>query len=115
MRAWFVEEGEEFLKDVSPAQREEFTRFEGNAQGVRVLTRLQNAVGRGGLQMTYAVLGAYMKYPRLALVPELLLSKKVSEKKFGICVEDEPNFTSIAENIGLARKAKGAWSRHPLA
>ena len=115
MRAWFVEDGEKFLKDISPAQREEFTRFEGNAQGFRVLTRLQNAVGRGGLQMTYAVLGAYMKYPRIAHIPELLFSKKVSEKKFGICIEDEPNFTSIAESIGLARKAKSAWSRHPLA
>jgi dGTPase len=115
MRAWFKEDGDQFLKDVSPAQREEFTRFEGNAQGFRVLTRLQNAVGRGGLQMTYAVLGAYMKYPRIAHVPELPPSKKVSEKKFGICIEDEPNFAAVAEGIGLTKKTKGAWSRHPLA
>jgi dGTPase len=115
MRAWFEEDGEQFLKDISLAQREDFTRFEGNAQGFRVLTRLQNAVGRGGLQMTYAVLGAYTKYPRIAHVPGLPMSKKVSEKKFGICIEDELNFTSIADAIGLTRKAKGAWVRHPLA
>ena len=116
IRAWFKEEeGGGYLKELTPAQQKDFTGFEGNAQGFRVLTRLQNAVGRGGLQMTYAVLGAYMKYPRMAHVPELPSSKNVSEKKFGICIEDESNFTSVAESIGLRKKAKGAWSRHPLA
>ena len=115
MRAWFEGEGEQFLKGLGAAERQDFQRFEGNAQGFRVLTRLQNAVNRGGLQMTYAVLGAYTKYPRTAFVPELSMSKKVSEKKFGICVEDEPNFATIAGGIGLVNKTRGAWSRHPLA
>jgi dGTPase len=115
MRAWFKEEGEPYLARLNPDQREDFRQFEGNAQGFRVLTRLQNAVDRGGLQMTYAVLGAYMKYPRIAHLPELPVSKKVSEKKFGICIQDRPTFNSVAEGIGLVEKVKGAWSRHPLA
>ncbi|MEK9628341.1 MAG: dNTP triphosphohydrolase [Nitrospinota bacterium] len=49
------------LKD--EVQREDFLKFEGNGQGFRVLTRLQFPNTEGGLQLTYATLGAFSKYP----------------------------------------------------
>lgn len=45
----------------------DFTKFEGNAQGFRILTRLENNRDAGGLQLTHAVIGTFLKYPRLSI------------------------------------------------
>jgi dGTPase len=37
--------------------------FDGNAQGFRILTRADGYRERGGLKLTYASLGAFLKYP----------------------------------------------------
>lgn len=115
IRVWFKGSGEKYLKDLSLEEKEDFLNFEGNAQGFRVLTRLQNAINRGGMQLTYAVLGAYNKYPRRAYLPKFAKSENVSEKKFGFVRSDEESFKEIAEGLGLIKKQDGAWSRHPLA
>lgn len=47
IRSWFAGKGEMYLCDLAAEEREDFLNFEGNAQGFRILTRLQNAVGRG--------------------------------------------------------------------
>ena len=38
--------------------------FEGNAQGFRILTRLSGWREQGGLRLSCATIGAFMKYPR---------------------------------------------------
>lgn len=104
IRAWFAGDGSEFLNDLSEAQAEDLRRFEGNAQGFRVLGRLQNKVNGGGMQLTLAVLGAFSKYPRRSHVPAMDGSKRVSEKKFGFVVGDEEWFTKVADGLGLRIK-----------
>jgi len=113
--SWFNGEGNKYLDDLSQEEKADFLKFEGNAQGFRVLTRLQNAIDRGGLQLTYAVLGTYSKYPRRACIPGFDHSKNVSEKKFGFVRDDSESFRVVAENLGLVNKQDDAWSRHPLA
>ena len=113
--SWFKGEGNCYLAELSQEEKADFLKFEGNAQGFRVLTRLQNAIDRGGLQLTYAVLGTYSKYPRKAFVPNFDNSQKVSEKKFGFVQADLESFKVVAENLGLINKQDNAWSRHPLA
>jgi dGTPase len=115
IRAWFEEKGTSYLEGLPQDQAQDFRRFEGNAQGFRVLSRLQNKVDGGGMQLTFAVLAAFSKYPRRAYVPALDGSKKVSEKKFGFVVGDEEWFSKVAKGTGLREKLDGAWSRHPLA
>lgn len=115
IKTWFEGPGMSYLKDLAPEQKQDFLKFEGNAQGFRVLSRLQNKINGGGLQLTYAVLGAYGKYPRRAHISSLEGSEKVSEKKFGFVTGDEEWFVKVAEGLGLKRKLDGAWSRHPLA
>jgi dGTPase len=62
---WFRGQlGCHLLADLSEQERRDLQNFEGNAQGFRLLTRLQNHVDNGGLQLTHAVLGAFTKYPR---------------------------------------------------
>ncbi len=89
-------------------------KFEGNAQGFRILTRLQFPSQVGGMQLSAAVLGAFSKYPRRSAV-EALGAGGISGKKFGFFHSDEENFRQIAEVLGLHGKADGAWHRHPLA
>lgn len=114
IRSWFAGGGDQYLSSLSDDQRGDFLNFEGNAQGFRVLTRLQNAVDRGGLQLTYAVLAAYTKYPR-GSDAEGCNRKLVSEKKFGYCSHDAAQFISVVEGVGLIKKRDGVYARHPLA
>ncbi len=109
---WFNEKGALYLKEFGERERQDFLRFEGNAQGFRLITRLQNTHNHGGFQLTYAVLAAFGKYPRPSDLPK---SKKISEKKFGYCADDAENFIAVAEGVGLVQKGDGAFSRHPLA
>lgn len=67
MGSWFKERLPEALaSDLTAAQRADLDRFEGNAQGFRLLTRLQEARNAGGLRLTYATLAAFTKYPTAA-------------------------------------------------
>jgi len=98
------------------SEREDFLNFEGNAQGFRILTRLQNRDNRGGLQLTCATLAAFTKYPReswLGGAPP----DGVSSKKFGFFAEDRELFEEVAQTVGLTRRdpMRSLWHRHPLA
>jgi dGTPase len=115
IQSWFADHSERWLDGLDERERQDFLRFEGNAQGFRLVTRLQNAVDHGGFQLTYAVLAAFTKYPRPS---ELPTSKtRISEKKFGYFAADADAFERIAAAAGLATKAgqPGAYARHPLA
>ncbi len=98
------------------SQQEDFLQFEGNAQGFRILTRLQNPDNRGGLQLTCATLAAFTKYPRESSLGGSSFSG-VSAKKFGFTAEDRPLFEEVAETLGLIRRDPNyaIWQRHPLA
>jgi dGTPase len=118
IRHWFATHpmGEQVLKELLPEQREEFLNFEGNAQGFRILSRLQHPNNPGGLQLTHATLGAISKYPRPALVHGLdKLPEGVSLKKFSFFEAERKYFSEVARSLGLIEKAPGVWCRHPLA
>lgn len=96
--------------------REDFTLFEGNAQGFRVVTRLQNRDNPGGLQLTAATLGAFTKYPRESWLQSCQY-QGVSAKKHGFFQQDRVHFERLAEELGLIRRhpTDAVWCRHPLA
>ena len=102
--------------DLNAAQRADIERYEGNAQGFRLITRLQMPDNPGGLQLTCATLGAFTKYPRESLVPDGI-HRGASAKKFGFCQSERAHFASVAEQCGLLRRTPDAawWARHPLA
>jgi dGTPase len=104
-----------YLKNLTSCEKEDFLKFEGNAQGFRILTRLQNNRNQGGFQLTYAFLGTFSKYPRASIVAGMKHSNKASEKKFGFFQSEANYFNTIASALGLKKKKNGAWSRHPLA
>ncbi len=114
IQSWFALHGARFLEPLSATEKLDLLKFEGNAQGFRLVTRLQSSVNRGGFQLTHAVLAAYAKYPRGSYLPNAVKGN-VSEKKFGFYSHDADNFHTVAAGTGLVRKPNGAFARHPLA
>jgi dGTPase len=114
IQSWFDLHGARYLASLSPAERLDLRKFEGNAQGFRLVTRLQSSINRGGFQLTYAVLAAYAKYPRPSYLPGQTKGH-ISEKKFGFYSHDADNFKAVALGTGLIQKPNGAYARHPLA
>ncbi|HZX32981.1 MAG TPA: dNTP triphosphohydrolase [Rhodocyclaceae bacterium] len=113
IREWFKGSGLLERHDFTPAQRADFERYEGNAQGFRVVTRLQSPANPG-LQLTSAVLASFTKYPRPSHLDIDLDGK--SGKKFGYFQQDAESFRRVAVATGLVERVPGvAWHRHPLA
>jgi dGTPase len=111
MRAWFASHSA-YLAGLDPDQRADLLNYEGNAQGFRILTHLQNPTNPGGLQLTCAVLATFAKYPRRSHLTELLAGK--SARKFGYFQAEAGLFAEVADTVGLIPRAEGAWFRHPL-
>lgn len=96
---------------------EDFLQFEGNAQGFRVLTRLQHAENHGGMQLTLPTLAAFMKYPRGATLPQRPPAAHKSVKKHGFFRCDAELYEEVAAGLALLRRdaPEPVYARHPLA
>ncbi len=118
IREWFQTSdlAAALLEPLNDSQREDFLAFEGNAQGFRVLCRLQNPDNAGGMQLTCATLGTFTKYPRASLVDDLP-APSIAFKKFGVVQQDLPLFREATDILGMVRLSPehDAWYRHPLA
>lgn len=99
------------------AEWKDLRDFEGNAQGFRILNRLQSRERRGGLRYTAATLGAMSKYPRPSVLPgsRAKVKGRVSEKKFGYFQDDRALALEAYRATGLKEREPGVFSRHPLA
>ena len=114
IREWFRTSGLLERHAFTPEQKADFERYEGNAQGFRIVSRLQSPANPGGLQLTSAVLATFTKYPRPSHLEQPLEGK--SGKKFGFFQQDMENFRRVAKSTGLVERIPGtAWRRHPLA
>lgn len=80
--------------------------FEANAHGFRIITKLQHHRDKGGLQLTYATLGAFMKYP--------YLFQDDGTMKFNVFPTEKAIFKKIAEELGLIEDGEYKYHRHPL-
>jgi dGTPase len=93
-------------------RKNDFLCFDGNAQGFRILTRLSGWRTSGGLQLTYATLGAFSKYPWAS---NLLSTEDEEKKKFGFMYEDRAAARKTFSSLGLILDEKEKYCRHPLA
>ncbi|EHH1283291.1 deoxyguanosinetriphosphate triphosphohydrolase [Vibrio parahaemolyticus] len=62
IRHWFSENLDKLAYD-NPHELKDLTIFEGNAQGYRVVSKIESNFNQGGLRLTYATLGTLVKYP----------------------------------------------------
>lgn len=117
IRHWFLDDKYHLLKAVNvPEKRADLKAFEGNAQGLRILTRLAGWREQGGLRLSCATLGTFMKYPMGSRVTGQNIENEEIRKKFGYFQDDKKIFESIADTLGLLPVSNdcGGRSRHPL-
>jgi dGTPase len=110
IRYWFqANRHRDFLQALEPWELADFMNFEGNAQGFRILTELEYYFFQGGMRLTYASLGAFMKYPWT--IDGCKAGKK---KKHGCNRAELAILTEVATELGLQQTHPAAWCRHPL-
>lgn len=101
--------GKSFRNKVTEAEWCDLVKFEGNAQGFRILNKNQY-----GLKLTYATLGAFTKYPCPAYFPTRDKTRR-SQKKFGFFQSERAIFSDVAKQLALVPGGNVNWFRHPLA
>lgn len=114
IREWFLRRLPEMTyhgmpvdKILTPQMREDFYHFEGNAQALRLVTKLHFLVDEQGMNLTYALLNTIVKYP----VSSVQIDKKsgnIKDKKMGYYYADADIFEEISRETGTEGK------RHPL-
>ncbi|MCD2185349.1 dGTP triphosphohydrolase [Rhizobium sp. GN54] len=125
MGDWFAEKFDDakgMMADIEQPDRSEFISFEGNAQGFRIVTRLEMYRNEGGMRLSKATLGAFTKYPVTSAVRESIVSAGsapyVGLKKFGIFRSEVDLFKEVASSLGLPEETTNLdeswWRRHPL-
>lgn len=106
--------GKNLAKQLSKAEYQDLCDFEGNANGFRILT--ENRTGLpGGLRLSYATLGAFMKYPKESL--PVKPTSHIADKKYGIFQSEKSVFIEVAKDLGLNSRTEDntSFNRHPLA
>lgn len=106
--------GQQYQSLLSAKEWQDIIDFEGNANGFKLLTETREGVD-GGLRLSYATLGAFMKYPKESLPKKP--TKHISDKKFGFFQSEKESFREVAEELGLIQTRSGkdiSFSRHPL-
>lgn len=85
---------------------QDLIHFEGNAQLLRLVSKLNLVVDENGMNLTYPVLASFIKYPTNSVSIDTSIHQK---KKMGYFYSEENLFKDIQEKLGLN------GCRHPLA
>ncbi|MEX8194197.1 dGTP triphosphohydrolase [Comamonas guangdongensis] len=110
IRKWFANREKIFLSEFDAKDKylfDDFLKFDGNAQTLRLVTRLQMLNDNYGIDLTYATLAALMKYT----VGTDCIDKSVAcKKKHGFFHSEAEIAKNIFNKVGLS-----IGTRHPLA
>jgi len=107
--------------NLSEHQWIDFTKYEGNAAGYRLLVNHHPAENNSGMRLTYATLATFAKYPRPSLINQDSIIepsvKRTSAKKFSFFNSEAELFGQTAKETGLLSLSKDntVYARHPLA
>lgn len=114
IREWFQRNlpkmtyhGTPIAEVLTPQMREDFYHFEGNAQALRLVTKLHYLIDENGMNLTYALLSTIIKYP----IPSTGVDKKASDiklRKMGYYFADADIYEEVAKETGTN------GNRHPL-
>lgn len=101
------------FKTLTDEQKIDFTQYDGNAQGLRVITKLQYLNDIYGLNLTYATLATYLKYPN-ANSKNNADDAAIGQSKHGVFFSERDFFDKIITTCGLELN-NDSIVRHPLA
>ena len=88
----------------------DFVHYDGNANGLRLLTHTFCGRRPGGYGLTYATIGSFIKYPYTS-------ARECETGKFGCFASEEETLRQVARRLGLLEiSANGhpEFARHPL-
>ncbi|WP_159950092.1 deoxyguanosinetriphosphate triphosphohydrolase [Polaribacter septentrionalilitoris] len=106
--------GLQYKDQLTPKEYQDLIDFEGNANGFKILTESREGIS-GGLRLSYATLGAFLKYPKESLPKQP--TKHIVDKKYGFFQNDKNAFLDVVEDLGMLQKSTTdiSFYRHPLA
>jgi dGTPase len=106
--------GAKYKDHLTEKEYQDLIDFEGNANGFKILTESREGIS-GGLRLSYATLGAFLKYPKESL-PKTPTTHIV-DKKYGFFQSEKNEFLEVVDELGMLQKSTSAISfyRHPLA
>ena len=107
--------GKRYKDSLTAKEYQDLIKFEGNANGFKILSQSKPGAA-GGLRLSYATLGAFMKYPKESLPHKP--TSDISDKKYGFFQSEKHFFEEVAAELGLLNRSSDgnlSWYRHPLA
>lgn len=105
---WFDENKKEIVESLGakvsgPCPFSDFSNFDGNCQGLRIVTKLQWNRDEFGLNLSYPQLAAYLKY---VCAPREIESSNPIKKKAGYFETESDVVAKIWDAMGLERGAR---------
>ena len=102
IKAWFRNPGNRYAQALSQAERRDFSIYDGNAQTIRILSRLQFLKDRHGINFCFGSLGTLLKYPWPSSDP-----RATAKDKFGFFLSEADLGRRIILETGMV-------GRHPV-
>ena len=111
--SFFERNGDQYNSDFTPAQWEDLTHFEGNANALRILTHQFDGNLPGGQRLTYTTLATILKYPCESIGSDGSFKQW---KKYGFFQSEKSIFLEIVNQFGLIQQSENPikYWRHPL-
>ncbi len=114
IRDWFLRrlprmqyKGTPVTEILSEQMQQDFYHFEGNAQALRLVSKLHFLVNGHGMNLTYALLNTTMKYPVSSLEIDET-GQQLKAKKMGFFTAEQDFYKEVAAECGTL------GVRHPL-
>jgi dGTPase len=108
IKAFFTNYFKKSKRGLKKIEINDFTNFDGNVQGFRLLTKLSLAEDDNSYNLTYPTLASIIKYPKSSTKGNKK-KKGIEFKKFGYFSSEKDRFDVINNFLGLNHH------RHPLA
>jgi len=90
----------------------DYTQFDGNAEGFRILTKLQFLNDLYGLNFTSASLAAFVKYPNVGVKVK---KAQKAKSKHGVFYTERDYLTKVMDYCGIDHIDDDSYNRHPFA
>lgn len=93
----------------------DYAQFDGNAEGFRILTKLQFLNDLYGLNLTAASLAASVKYPNVASkIKKGKEGNQISQSKHGVFFTERDYLDEVMGACGIEKINEFSYYRHPL-
>lgn len=110
----FAYKGNPVKNILSEQMRNDLCHFEGNAQALRILSKISNKKTSHEINLTNGVISALIKYPVDSLHYTNNDDADIRKHKLGYFYAEEDSFRKIAQETGTLLD-NGEVARHPLA